>query len=480
MKIIVILVVLVVIILQIFSFVRTLQKANILKNFFCDVDGLRLKNTSITQEILADKNKFKNFLIKIPEKDTLSENVLEINLIDNTNIQNSLLKDVINRTNEYLCKNTSTSADLDLLENICSNQIENIDEEIHHNLNTPLFLGLAGTFVGIIVGLSCIDLNEIIGGTENWHVGISELFNGVTIAMLASFIGLILTIVNTSIIYPMAYKKVEEGKENYESFLRREIMPVLSNSMSSSLTSLKNVLGHFVDKFGQNLEGYTESAKLLNENLQEQHSVLIELNKLSLTQTANKIANTFMQLKESSEELQIFQTYQKELNITMSNVSNTMIQVKNLIEKFDGFSEGLSIVISNQNKMSELQKNFQDAITTHFPIGNDARDIWRKDFDELMSDSKEVSIKLSEQLTSSTEYIRNFVSDNKDFFTTFDDLKNVLEQMSLNSKVQSDCYKDLKKEIELLRNEYIDSNIQSIETQKSLIKVVEELSKKQK
>lgn len=139
--------------------------------------------------------------------------------------------------------------------------------------------------------------------------------------------------------------------------------------------------------------------------MEKQHLVLSEINKLSLTQTANKIVETFMQLKESSDSLNVFRTYQEQLNSTIASVSGMVNQIQTIISSFNDFATGLSVVVSNQNKTTELQREFQEAITTHFPIGGEARDVWRKEFDMLISEGKTVSENLSTQLAASTEYI---------------------------------------------------------------------------
>ena len=228
------------------------------------------------------------------------------------------------------------------------------------------------------------------------------------------------------------------------------------------------VLGHFVDNFGKNLDAYADSAELLNDNLEKQHLVLAEINKLSLTRTANKIAETFMQLKDSADSLAVFRTYQEQLNSTIANASGVINQIQTLIGKFENFSTGLSIVISNQNKTAELQREFQEAITTHFPTGAEAREIWRKEFDLLMSEGKHVSESLSAQLTASTEYIQNFVTNNKELFDTFDKLKEVLDTMVQYTQVQAECYKDMKGEILNLRTDYHNAQLEDIELNKPI------------
>ena len=473
-------IVIAVIILQIRSFFKTKRKIEELNNLFEEADSLSLKETSITKDVLRNKQRLADFLKNIPQRNTDDENDIDytdLSLIvfQNKEPSNKRFETIINRTNEYLCKNTGTSADLGVLADICDSQKETLEDEIQNSLNVPLYLGLAGTFIGIITGLLGVDFDQIFGNTNNLN-GLQHLLYGIVAAMCASLLGLGFTVYNSAVTYKAAVSKCNNGKGDYMNFLRRELMPLLSNSMASSLNSLKGVLGHFVDKFGRNLDAYADSAELLNDNLEKQHLVLAEINKLSLTRTANKIAETFMQLKDSSDALAVFRTYQEQLNSTISNASGVINQIQTLIGKFENFSTGLSIVISNQNKTAELQREFQEAITTHFPTGAEAREIWRKEFDLLMFEGKHVSESLSAQLTASTEYIQNFVTNNKEFFDTFDKLKEVLDTMVQYTQVQAECYKDMKGEILNLRTDYHNAQLENIELNKSILKAIETMT----
>ena len=478
-------VVAIVIILQITSFVKTRLKIGELKNLFEHVEDLSLKETSLTPSVLRSKSSLQKFLANIPNRHVKMEDD-EDDRIDYTDLSLLALSGgkhadgrfgvIVNRTNEYLCKNTGTSADLGILEDICDNQKNALEDEIHNSLNVPLYLGLAGTFIGIITGLWGIDFKQMFGAGGEL-TGLQHLLYGVVVAMSASFLGLGFTVFNSAVTYKDAVSKSNEGKEEYMDFLRRELMPLLSNSMASSLNSLRGVLGHFVDKFGRNLDAYADSAELLNDNLEKQHLVLQEINKLSLTRTANKIAETFLQLKDSSDSLAVFQTYQQQLNSTIANVSGMVNQIQTLLGKFDEFTAGLSVVVSNQNKMTELQREFQEAITTHFPTGSEARDVWRKEFDMFISEGKQVSESLSTQLTASTEHIQNFVNNNKEFFDTFEKMKAVLTELVQYTQVQADCYKDLKGEILNLRKDYKDTQQESIELHKATLKAVDAMTK---
>ena len=473
-------VVLVVFELQVFSFLKTKKNITELRDLFKEVDNLSLKETSVTSDVLRNKSALQKFLENIPSRieEGLDEDYINLSLIvsQKEGMPKGRLGKIIHRTNEYLCKNTGTSADLSVLRDISDNQKGALEDDIQNSLNVPLYLGLAGTFVGIITGLIGVDFNQIFGTTSNLD-GLQHLLYGVVAAMFTSLLGLGFTVYNSAISYKNAVSKSNEGTEEYINFLRRELMPLLSNSMASSLNSLKGVLGHFVDKFGRNLDAYADSTELLNDNLEKQHLVLSEINKLSLTQTANKIAETFIQLKESADSLNVFRTYQKQLNSTIANVSGMVNQIQTIIGNFNDFATGLSVVISNQNKTTELQREFQEAITIHFPTGGDARDVWRKEFDMLISEGKTVSENLSTQLTVSTEYIKNFIANNKDFFDTFDKFKEVLDTMVQYTQVQAECYKDLRREILNLRKDYKDAQMESIDLHKSMLKAIDSMTK---
>lgn len=474
-------VVICVILFQLWNFNQTRLRIKELKSFFPSIDSLDLKMSSITTDVLKSKSKLKEFIKNIPSKysdeEGENEEYMDITLISlKNNNQSTKFSSIISRTNEYLCKNVGTSADFDILKGICEHQIDALENEIHSSLNVPLYIGLAGTFVGIITGLWGVDFSAILASNGNMN-GLQHLLYGVMAAMGASLVGLGLTVYNSAFSYGKTMTIVDAKKEDYYDFIRRELMPVLSNSMASSLNSLKGVLGHFVDKFGKNLNAYADSAELLNDNLEKQHLVLEEINKLSLTRTANKIAETFVTLKDSAESLYVFKTYQEQLNTTIKGVTDAASKIDAVLSRFDEFGAGLSVVVSNQNKAATLQQEFKEAIETHFPTGSEGRDIWRKEFDLLMTDAKHVSDSLSMQLTASTEYIKKFVSGNRDFFESFDKMKEVIATLVQYTQVQAECYKDLKSEILNLRKDYKDAQIENIDLNKSILMAIDTMTK---
>ena len=65
--------------------------------------------------------------------------------------------------------------------------------------------------------------------------------------------------------------------------------------------------------------------------------------------------------------------------------------------------------------------------------------------------AKIVTDELNSQLKASTEYIRSFTENNKDYFTALGNLGDVLDSLVKYANVQATCYKDLKEEIQAMK-----------------------------
>ena len=473
-----ILVVLIIIVLQLFFFHGTKKKIKQLTNLFSSVHNLHIVKSKISKDDLESKAAIER---KASNPTSYSNEELEddeqlVNLIAEKVKGNYIFSDILKLTNAYLCKNVGTSADLNVIEDICEKRIDGLNHEITNTINVPLYLGLGGTFIGIITGVLGVtsNISELFATTGNM-ISLTNLLWGVGIAMFASLIGLCLMIWNSAIEYKNALATAEAGKSEYFDFVRRELMPTLSNSMATSLNSLRGVLGHFVDNFGRNLDAYADSAQLLNDNLEKQHLVLLEINKLSITETANAISESFIKLKQSSDALEVFYDYQKGLNKTIGNIDNAVEKIQEVITNFNNFTSALNVVVKNQNIATELQQQFKESIEQNFPTGSDARDIWRKQFDYLIEDAQTVSTALNNQLAENTEYIRSFVENNKIVFESLGQQSQIMQQLAEYVKLQGECYSSLQKEIADMKHEQIKSQEMTLDLNKDLVMVIKEL-----
>ena len=122
-----------------------------------------------------------------------------------------------------------------------------------------------------------------------------------------------------------------------------------------------------------------------------------------------------------------------------------------------------------------MQSQFKTAIETHFPTGSEAREMWRKQFDELISDASTVSEGLHDQLRVSTDYIKSFVQDNQAVFSSFSKQKEVLDSLIQYANVQATCYTDLKQEIQSLKQSQVKAQADGAKLNADLLTAVKEM-----
>ena len=215
-------IVVVVLYLQSKSFKETKEKIAQLAGFFPNEASFELVQSSITKEVLQSRSRLEDFIKNppqrhVPEPPTIQSNdeedtdesinasiqtkPIEYADVDLIRIKNgtgsSAFKEVVYETNAYLCKNVGTSADFSIIQDICERKIESLETQISNTVNVPLYLGLAGTFIGIITGLAGIAFNidSLFSAGEAAQTSpIRNLLVGVVIAMIASFVGLYLMI----------------------------------------------------------------------------------------------------------------------------------------------------------------------------------------------------------------------------------------------------------------------------------------------
>lgn len=472
--------------LQVIVFINVFKKIKSFERFFpSSFKEIQIKKFFITKAVLSEPEQFDKYLdslsneVQLIEESVDAEQVELLVIPNSTRANHSHFSEVIKSTNAYLCKNKGASADFGILKDTCERHLEKVDNEIGNLINVPLYIGLGGTFVGIIIGLWGIDFSATTEGTTTTisSDSIAQLLNGVIAAMFASLVGLTFTVINSALVYKPAAYKNDTDKNHYYDFLQRELLPFLNIGVSKSLGSFKDVLNHFIIKFGENMDDYKDSGHLLNENLQKQQTVLEEINKLSLTRTATKIAEVFADLKESAEHLEKFQMYQKGLNGYVDKTEKVAHDMNIIIEQFKDFNVNLKAISNNSVATIELQKQFKDSLEKHFPTINDHRKVWRTQVDELNQDIKEVYKELNSYFKTSTEQIQSFIGSNNNFFTGINEIQNAIKIFVENSSIQKDEFNVLKNQIVEMRNDFKDSQKQSIETNKALIEAIIDLKK---
>src|SRR5450759_4976468 len=131
-----------ILIIQLIVFYNVLKRISRLKKFFPPVKNLSIINEEFS---LNDELSLRADIIALKEE------------------HNDDFLKTLSSTNSYLVNNKGSAADFNIIRDITERHTATIENIINSTISVPLFLGLAGTFFGIIYGLSFLDFS----GGEN-------------------------------------------------------------------------------------------------------------------------------------------------------------------------------------------------------------------------------------------------------------------------------------------------------------------------
>jgi hypothetical protein len=184
----------------------------------------------------------------------LSEPV-RIRLVESTEGNSVVFGNILNSLNKYLLRNRHSVADFSLIKDIVERNTDTLEEEVNLTLSTPLYLGLMGTMLGIVIGI--FSMSSLIGADireSSVSVGIATLLGSVKIAMIASFVGLLLTISNSAVTFKGSKFRLENKKNDFYTKIQVELLPSLNQGMNATFDSLQRNLFRFNEKFDANLD----------------------------------------------------------------------------------------------------------------------------------------------------------------------------------------------------------------------------------
>jgi hypothetical protein len=218
---------------------------------------------------------------------------------------------ILDSTNRYLEKNAGAPADFHILQGITERASDSADYEAAANATLPLYVGLMGTFIGVIVGLVTIahEPSSTIGDSD-----LKRFLGGVLVAMVGSLCGLLLTVAGRSVCLQPARAQNDIRKQAYYTLLESELLPVVGQDASAELRTLQGSLHRFNADFKSNLGLFTDAMKTAVSTMQQQRDLLNTLNKAKITELiatnvdlltkVQSVATVFVQFVDATAELQ--------------------------------------------------------------------------------------------------------------------------------------------------------------------------------
>jgi DNA anti-recombination protein RmuC len=278
-------------------------------------------------------------------------------------------------------------------------------------------LGLLGTFIGIVLGISDLNTNS---GSEALASGIDTLLNGMAFAFYSSVLGIIISIIYQLIDRLFFYRSLQKGADNLlieldktipietessmlekmvaaqetqisdmKSFFTDQLLPGLTSGISDSVTdaispqleksneildkvanntlesqseSMNQMVDHFVTSLNELTGNQIEAlGNALSKTVEWQEKVHGELSDLvgELSHVATEQAEMASKTTTLSEQMNTYTdklaNYQQELSTTTSELGAVTEENTNLLTEMNKIYEQITVKQNEDNEQLELR-----------------------------------------------------------------------------------------------------------------------------
>lgn len=355
----------IIIILQAYNFYKTNRRIAVYRSIFPDEGNFEVLHFSLSKEALTLHPR--ELLGRLNEWALEGDQAVDV--IRKKAGGNEVTDKIVYSLNTYLLRNKGVASDFHLIKDIVERNCDSVEEDIHQTISLPLYLGLLGTFLGIVVGLVKISGIDFAGENNGMDLAISALLKGVMIAMIASFFGLLLTVLNNGFFFKGAKAALEQRRNDFYTFVQTELLPLLNQNINSTLYSLQTNLFRFNDEFKDNIGMLREVMGKNHDALVAQEKILNTLEHIDIMEFGKANVVILQQLNISTEKLAQFNTYLAQLNELMGTTSRVSTQLDSAIARSDNFSELgqklVSMFTENQKLVAFLQNHYDALDTSH-------------------------------------------------------------------------------------------------------------------
>lgn len=385
---------------------------------------------------------------------------------------------ILTSLNKYLVRNRHSSADFNLVKDIVERNTDTVEEEINLTLSTPLYLGLMGTMLGIVIGLySMSDIFNSSITDDGLSQSIGILLGGVKIAMGASFVGLLLTIINSSLTFKGTKYTVEVKKNALYTFIQAELLPSLNQGIGSTFESLQRNLSKFNEKFDSNLDRLSTVFDKNYESIMLQKKLVEQMDKTKVAEMTKYNVQVLKELNVAVEQFDKFNTMFSNINSYVANSYKLAEISSDLLDRTDNFEKIANTIQDNLLKhhglMSFLTTHFEDLKShktkvdeTVINVTFEIKDTFEQLKNSLILNSQRLAEEADQRNLASKSIFAEFNNDLKDSFLNQTEMfKSVLAEKKSNL--------DQLQNLDSILSELKSSNNSSLSTEKVVSQITE-------
>ena len=269
-------------------------------------------------------------------------------------------KVIIESINVYLKKNKVNAIDYHLIKDIVDRNCDALEDEIQAQLPMPLYAGLAGTMSGVIVGVGYLwrrgGLDELLkvgeassntsgvaaypNGSDisSGADGIEAVLGGIALAMVASFVGIVLTTI-ASWKAKSVKVQVEQGKQGFLSWLQQELLPKLKTGVDAEIAKITENIKESNASFAANTTKLNTTLNDINQAISGMSGMLQSLQRLNIVQIASANIQVYEKLKNCSDELGRFAQYISSLDSFIAKIDLLSTRMGNADDRVRAIEE---------------------------------------------------------------------------------------------------------------------------------------------
>lgn len=349
----------------------------------------------------------------------------EVQLVHSTVPCSTVLNSIINSIDIYLLRNRNSAGDFNLMKDVVERNCSKFEEEIEADVPIPLYLGLMGTMLGIIVGIGYIAL---LGGgfsafIANPKESIGDLMSGIALAMIASFFGILLTTLGT-IKNKKAKFDLEQGKNQFYTWLQTELLPVVSESVAGTLATMQRNLSNFNATFADNVERMGETMTMASVSFDQQADLIKSIRDIDVKKVATANVQVLRELELNVEKFKQFTQYINSVNTCMSKVQEATASIGNLMERTQAV-ERMAQYFEAENESIEQRKSAIQTAIVH--VDDMLKESFESLTDNVTKTSNALKTTLVDQLAETDKILLDFKQHLNEPTSEF---KSVVEQQT--------------------------------------------------
>ena len=359
---------------------------------------------SFYRETRKYSNLFCNFFYTEEDYQIVQKEIdgIEIPQLKLVGEKDSDLNKLLQEINHYIVKTKGTT-DFAVIQNKVERMLNMRYEQAEAKLSFPTHLGLMGTFLGVLIGISMF-ISGFDGQGDVRDDSIRNLLIGVLVSMSTSLIGLFLTTWNTASLSE-SRKEVEEDKNAFYDFIQTELMPSLDVSLVVAISKLHDTVDKFEpafdgvinrfqltfdrctkafgDNFEKNVNTVSNAVEVMgdnmdkiNKNIELQEKVLSTFKSdevvnglekyvvaansfVNITQSLNKFEEARrMMLAAAQEAIEIQNTYSESLKIPRE----IAVRINNILDRIKTFEDNINRIGDKLNERDILGNDVVNAI----------------------------------------------------------------------------------------------------------------------